>query len=318
MSVENIESQLSFLRIASCFSSFGFSDNEDHTFCGIMFPIQAKADLPVSQLLIRSVSIRGHLGPLTVWVSNDDIPLNEENYCVSSLQHIRSDARAWTKIYEKAHNPSRHKYQELNFSDNPVVMKPGQTRVFYVHSAAHHDLAIVYDNSYSMRSTRYSDCFLSILSGAAHLSPEPFDRNNIWGWGSAWRDYREFVGQINFGAVYQLWCPEKHLRFGNKFQDVTETILACQRRAESPLSMLPDECIYYILNMCRWDWFDDCADKMGSQRKVARRQGRKTRSQQSKRDCVNSEPSTSEAGRRWRAFNAIGSIRQKILDAFSA
>merc|ERR1712013_617817 len=31
----------------------------------------------------------------------------------------------------------------------------------------------------------------------------------------------------------------------------------CQRRWESPVSMLPDECLFYILHMCRWDWFDD-------------------------------------------------------------
>lgn len=72
-----------------------------------------------------------------------------------------------------------------------------------------------------------------------------------WGWGSPWREYREFVGQIDFGAIYQLWRPELHTRFGDRFQEVTHTLLACQRRRESPVSMLPDECIMYILNMCK-------------------------------------------------------------------
>jgi len=31
----------------------------------------------------------------------------------------------------------------------------------------------------------------------------------------------------------------------------------CQRRWESPLSRLSDDCVFYILNMCRWDWMND-------------------------------------------------------------
>eukprot|EP00527_Entomoneis_sp_CCMP2396_P001083 CAMPEP_0198147310 /NCGR_PEP_ID=MMETSP1443-20131203/34588_1 /TAXON_ID=186043 /ORGANISM="Entomoneis sp., Strain CCMP2396" /LENGTH=184 /DNA_ID=CAMNT_0043811569 /DNA_START=78 /DNA_END=629 /DNA_ORIENTATION=- len=161
-------------------------DNEDHTFCGVMFPVQAKAELPVSRLVIRSVAVRGNLGPLTVWVTNDDDAINQDSYCVSNLQRIRNDSSFWTKIYEKNHNPSRRKYETLDFAEHPIILRPGQMKVIYIHSAATNDLAIVYDNSYSMKSTRYSDAFLSIHSGAAHLSPEPFNNENVWGWGSGW------------------------------------------------------------------------------------------------------------------------------------
>jgi len=43
------------------------SDREEHTFCGIMFSIQCKEVLPVDHIVITSISIRGGLGPLTVW-----------------------------------------------------------------------------------------------------------------------------------------------------------------------------------------------------------------------------------------------------------
>ena len=33
------------------------------------------------------------------------------------------------------------------------------------------------------------------------------------------------------------------------------------------MSLLPDECIYYILNMCRWDWFNDNGETMRVRRK---------------------------------------------------
>ena len=71
-----------------------------------------------------------------------------------------------------------------------------------------------------------------------------------------------------YGIVYQLWHPDRHLKFGTNFQAATHTLLACQRRNESPVCRLPDECIYYILNMCRWDWFDDAAEEMSARRRI--------------------------------------------------
>ncbi|KAL7579851.1 hypothetical protein ACA910_004863 [Epithemia clementina (nom. ined.)] len=295
------------------------SDNEDHTFCGIMFPIQAKADLPVSRLVIRSVSVRGELGAMTVWVSNEDaVSMDTEYDSVNILHQIRADADCWTKIYDKSQSPSRRKYKALDLSSNPIILEPGQMRVIYIHSAAQNDLGIVYDNSQSKTYVRYTDNFLTIHSGAAHLSPDPFHGQNIWGWGSAWRDYREFVGQIDFGAVYQLWSPERHHRFGSRFQDVTTTMLACQRRVESPLSMLPDECIYYILNMCRWDWFEDTADQISSQRRKRQRSERPKRIAAEGTE-LSSERSTSmtrRPSRRWR-LSFIGGVREKIINALS-
>jgi hypothetical protein len=44
----------------------------------------------------------------------------------------------------------------------------------------------------------------------------------------------------------------------------------CQRRVESTWSILPDECVYYILNMCRWDWFKDDSGSMQARRRFER------------------------------------------------
>lgn len=94
--------------------------------------------------------------------------------------------------------------------------------------------------------------------------------------GSAWRDNREFVGQINYGAVYTLWNPQSNMSFGANFRSAARCLLMCQRRAESPFANLPDECVYYILNMCRWDWVNDTSDEMRrSQRQVRRSQRRR-------------------------------------------
>jgi hypothetical protein len=248
------------------------TDNEDHTFCGIAFPIQAKRVLPVDHIIINSICVRGKLGPLTVWVTNDDTSeMSDYGTGVSPLplrydlrnrgQTLRQSqmvmkAKHFTKIYEKTHSPkSVQEYEELDLSQSPIILRPGQIRGVYIHSSRPDDKAIVYDNQQKLKT--YDDQFLSVLPGRSHVSPEAFGSTPIWGWGTAWRDNREFVGKISYGVVYQLWNPNTHLNFGHNFRKTVEAILACQRRWESPFSMLSDDCIYYILNMCRWDWMKD-------------------------------------------------------------
>ena len=43
-----------------------------------MFPIKAKRSLPVHQIVINSLSIRGRLGPITVWVTKDEEAYRDE------------------------------------------------------------------------------------------------------------------------------------------------------------------------------------------------------------------------------------------------
>ena len=51
----------------------------------------------------------------------------------------------------------------------------------------------------------------------------------------------------------------------------------CQRRTASPLSRLPDDAIYYIINMMRWDWVNDTSVEMVHEQKNARRIRRRQR-----------------------------------------
>lgn len=43
-----------------------------------MFPIKAKQSLPIHQIVINSISIRGRLGPITVWVTKDEEAYRDE------------------------------------------------------------------------------------------------------------------------------------------------------------------------------------------------------------------------------------------------
>jgi hypothetical protein len=273
------------------------SDNEDHTFCGIMFPIKAKAVLPMERVLIRSIAVRGQLGPLTVWITKPEAsPDDHQTYT------FRLNARHWDKVYDHTLPSSQRTYQTLHL-DPPIELRPGQVRALYIHSTLPGDEAIVYDNSYPTARRparpRYEDSMITIFSGKAHLSPTPFGQMPIWGWGNAWRDHREFVGQIEYGAVFQLWNPACHGNFGTEFDQCVQAMLACQRRNESPICRLPDECLYYILNMCRWDWFRDTSDGIKAVKRFRRRQRRelesevaRLRAEQAEQNRLNAENPT--------------------------
>jgi len=266
------------------------TDREDHTFCGIAFPVQCKTILPVERVVIQSLSVRGALGPLTVWVTkSDEDSASEGNQRLNTTRdrsNIRynlrervNDAtvmrgqmimkeRYWEKVYERRHRPSFRDYCELDFGDNPIIVKPGEIRGIYIHSTEESDQALVYDNQQNLKT--YDDKFLTVLPGRSHVSPELFGTRPIWGWGNAWRDNREFVGRISYGVVFKLWNPSEHLSFGGNFRGVTRVLFMAQRRWESTFSMLSDDCIFYILNMCRWDWMKDTFDGVRGHKKRLR------------------------------------------------
>lgn len=270
-----------------------------------MFPIKCKRSLPVQKVVINSISVRGRLGPLTVWVTKDDkdspsiscspVAKASRTEAASSPYSLRGrfnitkkkDKKRsvvpqqgeismkkihWDKIYSKTHGPSFTSYCELDLSAKPIEIVPGQVRGIYIHSTLEGDEAIVYDNKHKMLT--HDDSFLTILPGRAHVSDTPFGRMPIWGWGNAWRDNREFVGRLSYGVVYRLWNPAEHLAFGSQFQRLAMTLFACQRRSESPMSLLGDDCVFYILNMCKWDWAVDSHDIVAAEQKQLRK-GRK-------------------------------------------
>lgn len=158
------------------------------------------------------------------------------------------------RLYE-IYRSSRRQYCTLDLGTNPIILKPGEIRGIYIHSTLESDQAIVYDNRQQLKT--HDDNFLTVLPGRSHVSTEPFGYMPIWGHGNSWRDNREFVGRINYGVVYKLFNPSEYLKFGSNFRSLSRVLFMCQRRWESTFSMLSDDCIFYILNMCRWDWMED-------------------------------------------------------------
>ncbi|CAJ1330897.1 unnamed protein product [Effrenium voratum] len=249
-------------------------DHEDHTFCGVMFDVQCKGPeeggVPVECLVITCLAVRGDLGPLTVWTTPD------------SYRKKEHEAHEWDCIYEAEHPPSNENYQALELRSE-IRLQPGESCGLYVHSKLPGDDALVYvphcfHGTARRRSCRYDnqrshvsheDDVFKVLPGQAHLSNRPFGRHGMWGF--PWRDRREFVGRISYGVNYRLWNPvlDVHLRFPRSFRQAVWTILLCARKPESPLYWLHDEVLFYILNMCKYDWFSESRTRgRGSQFKL--------------------------------------------------
>eukprot|EP00438_Fugacium_kawagutii_P015710 Skav235333 [mRNA] locus=scaffold520:700584:701474:+ [translate_table: standard] len=219
-------------------------DHEDHTFCGMMFDVQCKGPeeggVPVECLVITTVAVRGDLGPLTVWTT-------KETY--RKKEHQQEE---WECLYEDEHPPSYEKYTDLLLR-TPIRLLPGESCGLYVHSKLPGDDALVYDNQRAR--VTHEDAVFRVLPGKAHLSNRPFGRQGMWGF--PWRERREFVGRIFYGVRYVLWNPvtEIHQRFPPGFKRAVWTILLCARKPESPFHWLHDEVLFYIFNLCKYDWF---------------------------------------------------------------
>jgi len=127
-------------------ASFDTSDFEDHSFCGIMFPVSCATSLPVSSIGISSFAVRGDLGSMTVHVT-EPVPTTP-----SARTKIQPDSTLFKKVYDAHHDPStsrgttsRGKYTALVF-DDPLVIPAGFTVHVYIHSTLRGDSALIYDN----------------------------------------------------------------------------------------------------------------------------------------------------------------------------
>lgn len=116
-----------------------------------MFPIRAKTILPIEQIIIQSVAVRGHLGDISIWISNDTIQkassnsggnTHHQNNNGAEVSSFKLAPKYWTKVYQNKHRASQRSYQTMDltkFYDKPVTLRPGQVRMMYIHSTLESD-----------------------------------------------------------------------------------------------------------------------------------------------------------------------------------
>merc|ERR1711871_973718 len=209
-----------------------------------MFNVTLESVYPIQYIEIYSFAVRGALGPMSIWTTTD-----------GGFENKHEAPEQWTIRYNKHHNLSFDKLEELVLDEPLRLYANGDCRGIYIHSRRPGDQGIVYDNKkmFSTSSCNYEDDFIRVSHAIAHLSNRPFGRRGPWG--RPWRNNREFVGKINYGVKYMLWSPKLHVKMPIVHQQVVMTVLLCSRRKDCPISSLPYDILLYILNMLApWDF----------------------------------------------------------------
>lgn len=218
-------------------------DHEDHTFCGIMWNISCKEGAPITTLNVTSIAVRGSLGDVSVYATNDPN---------TPYDRVSTKPDKWSCHYTGHLPPSWRSYTTIQL-DLPVEMCRGETRGFYVHSTDPGDSSIVYDNYSTYRSRTMEDEHIGVKRGMAHLGIIPFSNVSQYGWGT-WRNNREFVGRINYGTRQILWRKDVHVEFPEVWRTGAATFYMMNALS---FQGLPADVVEYILNMCGWSWFKE-------------------------------------------------------------
>jgi len=189
------------------------------------------------------VWVRGALGPMTCWVTRNDV------------EDVMEEPSEWTRVYEAEHSASPAVLTELKLAESIRLLR-GERCGLYVHSGLRGDEGLVYDNQRG--DVTYHDKVLKVLPGLAHISNRPFGTRGMW-WGSAWRRNRAFVGRLAYGVRWRRWspAPEVHHAFPRGFRETVITLLAGSRRPESLLYLLQDEVIFFLMNKCSYNWWGE-------------------------------------------------------------
>ena len=211
-------------------------DHEDHAFCGIMFDVKCRSLVPLEYVVVRSVWVRGNLGYLRVFATE------------GSHREKKEKPEAWRLLFEGRREPSPDVAVCLSL-DAQLRLCRGETAGLYVHSSRNFDDSIVYDDvRRGPRRRRVTD-LLEISPGSAHLGPVPFSSEGAASWAS-WRSPRDFVGSLQYGVRYALWCPQQHPLFPAAFRAAALALLLTFRRLR-----FSDDITFYVLNTCPYDWF---------------------------------------------------------------
>ena len=148
----------------------------------------------------------------------------------------------------------------VEISQDTIKVRPGEKIGLYIHSKRPDDKGIVYDNQKA--DVTHADKYIKVLPGLSHLSNQAFFSSQGW---PSWRKKREFVGKVVYSCKYKLWAPRVHHRYPRKFRAMARTMLLVHKSMDknSCFSIVPSECLLYILNMCHWGWAGELDEDEG-------------------------------------------------------
>ena len=214
------------------------ADHQDHTFNGMFFDVVCKSDIPAQYIEVTAISVRGELGPMTIWSTEGTFHGKQGRQVDWHLELSENAA------------PSFRRLRQFTLAQ-PIRLRRGASVGLYVHSSSTTtEDCVVYDNQRSRVTC--DDKYLQVLPGMAHISHIPFATTHPWG--TAFRSGRQFVGRVDYSVAHMLWTPAKHAHFPPVYRSFVVTLLLLRTRSASPLSVLPEDVLFHMVNMIPYDW----------------------------------------------------------------
>jgi len=216
----------------------------DHSFCGIMFDVQAKGPATVQ---ITSVWVGGMLGPVSVYA------------CLSgSWYGSTTSPKRWILVSDGFFGPSWNASTEIPLK-TPVWIHPMQIRGFYIHSQLPGDRGIQYQSCWKAQSSTCESTYVKVLPGVGHTSDKPFDGD--YGW---FRGPRTLAGAVSYAVYMSLWSPKVHKEFPEAFQSGLRLLLLCHHRPGNFVHKLPKSVLFHIFTFMHLQWFEKIVEKRQS------------------------------------------------------
>lgn len=234
----------------------------DHSFAGVFFDVEAKGS---HELVIDAVWMGGMLGKCTVWACERSWAgfngrKEQGKRCGWSRRNDAITTQEWALVSRKRqYQPAWDGHRRIRL-DEPVRIRPGETRGLYVHSALPDDLGIQYRSTSSPEENVGESEHLRIHPGLGHTGSIPFDVHSGW-----LRPNRAPCGVLEYHVRRRCWCVEESSEFPQALRRAVMTMLLANNRPYSStsnvLGILPKDVLLYALEgTLEWDMWKPDAD----------------------------------------------------------
>ena len=224
----------------------------DHSYNGVVFDITAHGS---HELRIKSLWLGGMLGTVRCFAMKEG-PWHKGQFaskirrCGWNNMNDVLDRQDWDQVGCQRLAAAWDGTRELPL-DKPVRIAPGETRGFYVHSGLPDDLGLQYQSYGEEDDIVAADEHLTIHPGVGHTGSHAFE--NYHGW---YRAIRGPSGTVSYTATLRTWTAPTHKIFPAMLRSAVVTMLLCQQRKDTVLSLLPRDIILAVLECCDCSWFD--------------------------------------------------------------
>ena len=192
----------------------------DHSYNGVVFDVASNGH---HELVVHSFMVGGMLGEVRVFAMEG--PWHKGQFqqkvqrCGWNNHNDVLDPEDWQQVACVRLAAAWDGTREVTLSQ-PVRIKPGSARGFYIHSGLPDDLGLQYQSFHSQEEPAAQDEFLTVVPGIGHTGSEPFE--NYHGW---YRAIRGPCGAVRYDAILRTWTAPTHREFPLALRKLTSAVI---------------------------------------------------------------------------------------------